>query len=67
MVQFTFEEINLICCFKSNNIIDIIADMTRTIPYMEQEMQAIAEQSLDKLKKITENDFIQYIYNSYLD
>lgn len=34
---------------------------------MEQEMQAIAEQSLDKLKKITENDFIQYIYNSYLD
>lgn len=56
MEKFTFEEINLICCFKDSNTADIVANINATIPYMDKNMGYIAEQTIYKLKNYTNID-----------
>lgn len=57
MEQFTFEEINLICCFKGETRADTVADMTAAIPYMEKDMEELTRQTAGKLNELTEEEF----------
>lgn len=57
MGNFTFEEINLICCFKGETRADTVADMTAAIPYMEQDMLELVERTTQKLNELTEEEF----------
>lgn len=57
MGQFTFEEINLICCYRRKTRADTVAAMTAALPYMETEIQELAERTAEKLKQLTENEF----------
>ena len=59
MEKFTFEEINLICCFKGSTRADTAADMTTALPYMEQDMQELARQTAGKLNELTEEEFAE--------
>ena len=62
MENFTFEEINLICCFKGSTRTDTVADMTAALPYMEQDMQELARQTTGKLNELTEEEFAGIVF-----
>lgn len=62
MEKFTFEEINLICCFKGSTRADTVADMTATIPYMENDIGELARQTAGKLNELTEEEFARLVY-----
>lgn len=57
MEKFTFEEINLICCFKGSTRADTVADMTAAIPYMEKDIVELARQTARKLNELNEIEF----------
>lgn len=58
MEKFTFEEINLICCFKGETRAATVADMTAAIPYMERNMLELVERTAQKLNELTEEEFV---------
>lgn len=62
MDKFTFEEINLICCFKGSTRAGTVADMTAALPYMEQDMQELARQTARKLNELTEEKFAETVF-----
>ena len=64
MGQFTFEEINLICCYRKKTRADTVAAMTAAMPYMETEVQELAEHTAEKLKKLTEEEFAGFVFLS---
>lgn len=57
MGQFTFEETNLICCYRRKTKADTVAAMTAALPCMETEIQELAGRTAEKLKKLTEEEF----------
>lgn len=57
MEKFTFEEINLICCFKGETKADTVADMNAAIPYMERDMPELVEHTIQKLNELTEKEY----------
>lgn len=57
MEKFTFEEINLICCFKGETKADTVADMNAAIPYMERDMPELVERTIQKLNDLTEKEY----------
>lgn len=67
MEKFTFEEINLICCFKGETRAAIVADMTTAIPYMETDMGELARQTAGKLDKLTEEEFAELVFEPAKD
>ena len=62
MGQFTFEEINLICCYRKKTRADTVAAMTAAMPYMETEVQELAERTAEKLKQLTEEEFAGLVF-----
>ena len=60
MGQFTFEETNLICCYRKKTRTDTVAAMTAALPYME--IQELAERTAEKLKKLTEEEFAGLVF-----
>ena len=62
MGQFTFEEINLICCYRRKTRADTVAAMTAALPYMETEIQELAGRTAKKLKKLTEEKFAGLVF-----
>lgn len=62
MGQFTFEETNLICCYRKKTRADTVAAMTAALPYMETEIQEIAGHTVAKLKKLTEEEFAGLVF-----
>lgn len=62
MGQFTFEEINLICCYRKKTSADTVAAMTAAVPYMETEIQELAGRTTEKLKKLTEEEFAGLVF-----
>ena len=62
MGQFTFEEINLICCYRKKTRADTVAAITAAMPYMEAEIQELAERTAGKLKKLTEEKFAGLVF-----
>lgn len=67
MEKFTFEEINLICCFKGSTRADTVADMTAAIPYMEKDIVELARQTARKLNELNEIEFAGLIFESAED
>ena len=59
---FTFEEINLICCYRRKTRADTVAAMTAALPYMEPEIQELAQSTAEKLKKLTEEEFAGLVF-----
>ena len=57
MGQFTFEEINLICCYIANTKRATATGMTAALPFMEPEIKEFAERTLEKLNGLTEEEF----------
>lgn len=62
MGQFTFEEINLICCYRRKTRADTVAAMTAALPYMETEIQELAERTAEKLKQLNEEEFAELVF-----
>ena len=62
MNTFTFEEINLICCYRRKTRADTVAAMTAALPYMETEIQELAERIAGKLKQLTEGEFVGLVF-----
>ena len=62
MNTFTFEEINLICCYRRKTRADTVAAMTAALPYMETEIQELAERTTGKLKQLTEEEFAGLVF-----
>ena len=62
MGQFTFEEINLICCCRRKTRADTVAAMTAAMPYMETEIQELAESTTEKLKQLSEEEFSELVF-----
>ena len=62
MNTFTFEEINLICCYKGTTKADTVAALTAALPYMETEIKELAERTAEKLKKLTEEEFAGLVF-----
>ena len=62
MGQFTFEEINLICCYRKKTRADTVATLTAVMPYMDKEVQELAERTAEKLKQLTEEEFARLVF-----
>ena len=62
MGQFNFEETNLICCYRKKTRADTVAAITAALPYMETEIQELAERTAEKLKKLTEDEFAGFLF-----
>ena len=62
MGQFNFEETNLICCCRRKTRAATVAAMTAAMPYMEAEIQELAERTAEKLKKLTEEEFAELVF-----
>lgn len=62
MGQFTSEETNLICCYRKKTRADTVAAMTAALPYMETEIKELAERTMAKLKKLTEEEFAGLVF-----
>lgn len=62
MEKFTFEEINLICCFKGETRAATVADMTAAISYMEKDIAALARQTTEKLNELTKEEFAGLVF-----
>ena len=62
MEKFTFEEINLICCFKGSTRAGTVTDMTAALPYMEKDIQELARQTAGKLNELTEEEFSGLVF-----
>ena len=62
MGQFTFEEINLSCCYRKKTRADTVAAMTAALPYMKTEIQELAKRTAEKLKKLTEKEFAELVF-----
>lgn len=62
MVQFNFEETNLICCCRKKTRADTVAAMTAALPYMETEIQELAKRTAEKMKKLTEEEFAGLVF-----
>ena len=62
MEQFTFEEINLICCYRKKTRADTVAAMTAAMPYKETEIQELTERTAEKLKQLTEEEFAGLVF-----
>ena len=55
-------EINLICCYRRKTRADTVAAMTAALPYMETEIQELAERTAGKLKQLTEGEFVGLVF-----
>ena len=57
MGQFTFEEINFICCYRKKTRTDTVAAMTAAMPYMDEDMRQLAAAAVNKLQAMTDSEF----------
>ena len=62
MVNFNFEETNLICCYRKKTRANTVAAMTAALYYMETEIWELAEFTAEKLKKLTEEEFAEFVF-----
>lgn len=57
MVQFTVEEENLICMYHKTDRRRTAANIRAALPDMDEDMAALAQQTLSKLKRMTDSDY----------
>ena len=56
-MQFTVEEENLICMYHNADRRRTISKITAALPDMDKGMQALAQQTLSKLERMTDADY----------
>ena len=57
MERFTIEEANLICIYIAANRTEVIKEMTGALPFMDEEMRALANRTLEKFHAMTDAEF----------
>lgn len=57
MERFTVEETNLICIYIADTRTELIKEMVGALPFMDGEMRALADRTLEKLCAITDTEF----------
>ena len=58
MNRFTVEETNLICIYISDTRTELIERITEALPFMDEEMRTLAERTLDKLRAMSDTEFV---------
>lgn len=56
-MHFTVEEENLICMYHNADRRRTISKITAALPDMDESMQALAQQTLSKLERMTDADY----------
>lgn len=58
--NFTVEEVNLICVFAGESRSEVIEDMERALPYLEDtDMEELSNRVIGKLQNMTDEEFEQ--------
>lgn len=57
MMHFTVEEENLICMYHNADRRRMISRLTAALPDMDEDMRALAQQTLSKLERMTDADY----------
>ena len=57
MMHFTVEEENLICMYHNADRRRTISRITAALPDMDEDMRALAQQTLSKLERMTDADY----------
>ena len=63
MVQFTVEEENLICMYHKSDRRRTAANIRAALPDMDENMRALAQQTLSKLERMTDSDYDNQKFN----
>ena len=62
MEKFTVEEINLICVFVTKGRTELIADIDRVLPHLDdKDMEELANRVIGKLQNMTDEEFAQVV------
>ena len=56
-MHFTVEEENLICMYHNADRRRTMGKITAALPDMDENMRALAQQTLSKLKRMTDSDY----------
>ena len=56
-MSFTVEEENLICMYHNADRRRTLSKITAALPDMDGDMRALAQQTLSKLKRMTDSDY----------
>ena len=58
--NFTVEEVNLICIFAGEGRNEVIEDIEKTLPYLDDpDMDELANRIIGKLRNMTDKEFEQ--------
>lgn len=57
MTHFTVEEENLICMYHNADRRRTMGKITAALPDMDENMRALAQQTLSKLERMTDSDY----------
>ena len=58
MERFTVEETNLICIYIADTRTELIEKVTGVVPFMDEEMRTLADHTLDKLRAMSDAEFL---------
>lgn len=62
MSNFTVEEINLICVFEANGRTELIEDIGRVLPHLDdRDMEELANRVIGKLQNMTDEEFAEVV------
>ena len=56
-MHFTVEEENLICMYHNADRRRTMGEITAALPDMDENMRALAQQTLSKLERMTDSDY----------
>lgn len=63
MERFTVEETNLICIYIADTRTELIEEMAGVLPFMDKDMRALADRTLDKLRTMTDAEFKAQVFD----
>lgn len=62
MSNFTVEEINLMCVFEAKGRTELIEDIGRVLPHLdEKDMEELANRVIGKLQNMTDEEFEEVV------
>ena len=62
MSNFTVEEINLMCVFEANGRTELIEDIGRVLPHLDdRDMEELANRVIGKLQNMIDEEFAEVV------
>lgn len=62
MSNFTVEEINLMCVFEAKGRTELIEDINRVLPHLDDnDMEELANRVIGKLQNMTDEEFAEVV------